>query len=175
MQDEKDSYPIDDYSLKTFPILRDYLEPGTKLTLESTASSILNLLPDFGPYPTRHEERAFSDLCIEMGEQIPYNHPSQLKLVELLAYIGMSEKLGEMAHLIEVPRIVRYAKCRSPLTFRRVPNLANFIATSSWVRKSGKALMVGALNSSLLSPRCSQFYDTLLIWKVAQVHSQNIL
>ena len=164
MQDEKDHYPIDAYSLKTFPILRDYLEPGTKLSLESTASSILNLLPDFGPYPTRIEERSFSGLCIEMGEQIPYHHPSQLKLVELLAYIGMSEKLGEMAHLIEVPRIVRYTQCRSPVTFRRVRNLANFIATSSSGRKSGKVLMVGAANSALLLVRCSRLMNTLLKW-----------
>ena len=158
MQDEKDSFPIDDYSLKTFPILRDYLEPGTHLTLESTASSILNLLPEFGPYP-RTEESSFSGLCIEMGEQIPYHHPSQLKLVELLAYIGMSEKLGEMAHLIEVPRIVRYAKCRSPVTFRRVRNLANFIATSTWGKQPGKALMVGALNPSLLLLRCPRLLN----------------
>ena len=120
MEDEKDPIPIDPYSLKTFAILRDYLEPDTQLTLESTAGSILNLLPEKDPHHGI-EVRSFSDLFIEMAEQIPYHHPSQLKLVELLAYIGMSEKLGTMSHsMIEVPRIVRYPRCRSPVTIRRV-------------------------------------------------------
>ena len=106
LQDEKDHLTIDAYTLKTFPILRDYLEPGTHLTLESTARSILNLLPEHDPYHSI-EEFCFSGLCIEMAEQIPYHHPSQLKLVELMRYIGMSEKLGKMSrYVIKVPRIV---------------------------------------------------------------------
>ena len=138
IEGEKDPMPIDPYSLKTFAILRDYLEPDTQSSLESTACSILNLLPEKDP---NHgiEVRSFSDLCIEIAEQIPYHHPSQLKLVELLAYIGMSEKLGKMSRSeIEVPRIVRYPTCRSPVTIRRVRNLLNFTDTSSWGRRSGK-------------------------------------
>ncbi|KAM0800256.1 hypothetical protein BDR22DRAFT_852342 [Usnea florida] len=149
-EDEKDLYPIDSYSLETFAILRDYLEPETQLSIESTASSILNLMPEKDSH-LGVEGRSFSDLCIEMAEQIPYHHPSQLKLVEFLAYIGMSEKLGRMSHsMIEVPQITRYIRCRSLVTTRRVRNLANFIDTSSWGRKLGKILMVAALNSSLL-------------------------
>ena len=156
MHDEKDQFPIDPYSLKTFAILRDYLEPDTQLKLESTASSILNLLPENDPHHGI-EVGSFSGLCIEMAEQIPYHHPSQLKLVELLAYIGISEKLGRMSHsMIEVPRIIRYIRGRSPVTSRRVRNLANSIATSSWGRNLQKALMVGAFNSSLLLLRCSR-------------------
>ena len=131
MEEEKDGTYISPYSLKTFAILRDYLEPDTQSTLESTASSILNLMPEKDPHQGI-EGRSFSDLCIEMAEQIPYHHPSQLKLVELLAYIGMSEKLGSMFHsMIEVCRITRYARCRSLVTIRRVRNPANFIDTSS--------------------------------------------
>ena len=105
LHDEKDSYPVDPYELKTFAILRDYLEPDSQLRLESTAASILNLLPEKDPNHGS-EVYDFSGLCIELAEQIPYHHPSQLKLVELLAHIGMSDRLGKMSRSeIEVPRI----------------------------------------------------------------------
>ena len=84
-----------DVDYKTFHLLRDFLQPTTALTLKSTARSILDILPaDKDPYS--NEVYAFSTTCIEFGEQIPYHHPSQLKLVALLEHISYSTKLGKI-------------------------------------------------------------------------------
>lgn len=86
-----------------FRLLRDYLQPDTTMTLESTARSILALLPDSAPHeaPHSYDVYDFGGVCIELSEQIPYHHPSQLKLVGLLELLGQSTKLGQI-HFSEV-------------------------------------------------------------------------
>lgn len=86
--------PTESLAHKTFHILHDFLQPDTASTLETTAQSILDLLPENAPYG--HEVWIFGETCIEVAEQIPYHHPSQLKLAALLDYIGMSPKLGKI-------------------------------------------------------------------------------
>lgn len=86
--------PTESLAHKTFHILHDFLQPDTASTLETTAQSILDLLPENAPYG--HEVWILGETCIEIAEQIPYHHPSQLKLAALLDYIGMSPKLGKI-------------------------------------------------------------------------------
>lgn len=78
---------------KIFQLLRGFLQPDTNMTLQSTAQSILDLLPEKDPQST--EIWSFGEICIELAEQIPYYHPSQLKLAALLEYLGKSTKLGQ--------------------------------------------------------------------------------
>ena len=89
--------PTDAFELKLFPILRDYLQSNTAITLESTVNSILDLLPENSPNLT--DVWSFGQICIELVEQIPYHHLSQLKLAGLLEYIGKSTKLGQIGVL----------------------------------------------------------------------------
>lgn len=98
--------PTSDIMHKVFKILRVFLQPNTVVTQQSAANSILDLLPDKAPESTEVWE--FGELCIELAEQIPYHHPSQLKLVGLLHYLGMSTKFGSMqTYKVELPRPLR--------------------------------------------------------------------
>lgn len=104
---------------QTFALLRDFLQPDSTLTLEFTARSIENLLPGKAPLST--EVWDFGESCIEVAEQIPYHHPSQLKLAELLEYLANSPKLGQ-AHTSKVSYIRHFdfwmstSGCRLPPT-----------------------------------------------------------
>ena len=110
--------PTDAFCEKLFPILRGFFQPHTAMTLESTANSILDLLPEKAPHST--DVRSFGELCIELVEQVPYHHKSQLKLAGLLEYLGKSTKLGQIdTFKVEVPRAFRDSGCRSSLTIRR--------------------------------------------------------
>lgn len=75
---------------KVAAILRDFLQPDTKLSLHEAAGSLLALIPDNA---SEHAEVcSFGEICVELAEQIPYHHPSQLKLTQLLHYLSMSPK-----------------------------------------------------------------------------------
>jgi hypothetical protein len=76
---------------RTFDLLCDFLQPHTTSTRDSTAQAILKMLPENAS--DSMEVGSFGDTCIEVAEQIPYHHPSQLKLVDLLEYLGRSTKL----------------------------------------------------------------------------------
>lgn len=71
-------------------ILRDFLQPDTKLSLKDAAEALLVLIPtDASDYA---EVFSFGEICVELAEQIPYRHPSQLKLTQLLHYVSRSPK-----------------------------------------------------------------------------------
>ena len=100
--DLKMEVPTDTFCERLFPILRGFLQPDTTTTLELTANSILDLLPENHPHSS--DVLSFGELCIELVEQIPYHHPSQLKLAGLVEYLGMSTKLGQIMNLkVEMP------------------------------------------------------------------------
>ena len=82
----------DPLSVKVFEILRDFLQSNAALTLQNTARSILALLPENDS--DSMEVLSFSETCIEVAEQIPYHHPSRLKLAGLMEQMGRSTKLG---------------------------------------------------------------------------------
>ena len=46
MGDDEDAFPPCPHEEEMFTILRDYLQPDTRLSLKSTANSILDLLPE---------------------------------------------------------------------------------------------------------------------------------
>ncbi|KAI9749597.1 MAG: 1,3-beta-glucanosyltransferase gas1 [Chaenotheca gracillima] len=87
MEDVED----DIFTEKSFNLLHDFLQPTTTLTLESTADSILEVLSSCDPEGL--EVWDFGETCIMLAEQIPYHHPSQLKLVRLLEYLGKPNSL----------------------------------------------------------------------------------
>jgi hypothetical protein len=80
-----------DLDQQAFAILRDFLEPDSKTSLNSACTSILALLPDKDP--DGMPVWLLGELCIELAEQIPYSHISQLKLVRLLQQMSSSPKV----------------------------------------------------------------------------------
>ena len=78
--------PDDEICVKTLHILQDFLQPSSRLTVQSAAQSILKLLPGNDPYSI--EVMEFGGTCIEVAEQIPYHHPSQIKLADLIEELG---------------------------------------------------------------------------------------
>lgn len=70
-----------DYSgAEVFPIL-NFLQPNSEPLLSSAAKSILKLLPDA---PDSNEVYEFGNMVIELARQIPYHHPSHVKLARLM-------------------------------------------------------------------------------------------
>ena len=75
---------------RAFLVLRDYLQPDSEAALSAASASILNMLPEEDPKEL--SILSLSELCIELAEQIPYSHPSQMKLVRLLQQVAQSPK-----------------------------------------------------------------------------------
>ncbi len=82
-----------DYSeARVATILRDFLQHNTKMSLKETATLLLVLIPSNA---SEHSEVcSFGGICVELAEQIPYHHPSQLKFVQLLGFLSMSPKFS---------------------------------------------------------------------------------
>ena len=79
-----------DFSEKWFPFLSSYLQPEFDMTLGAKVQSTIDLLAEEAA--STNESYNLSMLYIELAEQIPYHHPSQLKLARLVKRIGESEK-----------------------------------------------------------------------------------
>ncbi|GIK03849.1 hypothetical protein Aspvir_007924 [Aspergillus viridinutans] len=81
-----------DYSQeKVFQILNDYLQPDTKTSLDSAVHWILALLPEKEPLST--EVWDVGEVVLQLAEQIPYHHPSQIKLARFMEELTLSPKL----------------------------------------------------------------------------------
>lgn len=80
-----------DLDQQAFPILRDFLQPDSEQSLNPTSISILTLLADEDP--NGKPMLFLGELFIELAEQIPYSHPSQLKLARLLQQMSLSDKV----------------------------------------------------------------------------------
>lgn len=72
----------DPLSDKIFEILCKTLQPDGELSLESAARQISSLLPEGQPYSDKVGR--FLTTCYEVAEQIPYSHPSMIKLVSVI-------------------------------------------------------------------------------------------
>lgn len=78
---------------KVFLILQDYLQPDSKTSLESAVQSILSLIPENASLLT--EVYYLGLVFLELAEQIPYDHPSQIKLARVVEELSRSAKLTE--------------------------------------------------------------------------------
>lgn len=75
---------------KMATILRDFLQPDSKVSLHEISREILALIP--ANAVNNAEVGSFGEICVELAEQIPYDHPSQLKLAQLLHSLSHSPK-----------------------------------------------------------------------------------
>ncbi|KZF26977.1 hypothetical protein L228DRAFT_265324 [Xylona heveae TC161] len=79
---------------KAFNILRKYLEPDSEVSIDKTAIQITDMLPSSGGKEYGKGDSSFAYLVIEIAEQIPYHHLSQVKLVWLVQRLVLSAKLN---------------------------------------------------------------------------------
>ncbi|KAK2759837.1 hypothetical protein FQN54_002571 [Arachnomyces sp. PD_36] len=80
-----------------FVILRDFLQPKSTLSLESVVSALVDLLPEDAPESSA--VYSFGALCLDMGERIPYHHPSHQKMALLLEKLGVFTKVNSKTYL----------------------------------------------------------------------------
>jgi len=80
-----------DLDPRTSDILRDFLQLDSQTSLNSASTSILALLPD--GEPEGPSVCLLGDLCVQIAKQIPYSHPSQLKLARLIQQMASSPKV----------------------------------------------------------------------------------
>ena len=109
--DLKSEDSLDDpFTFKVFSLLSDHLQPDTTSTQQSTAKALLDLLPDGKPESS--DIWSFGETCIDLAEQIPYHHPSQLKLAALLDCMGKSTKLkSSSGGKVSTPYSIHRVRC----------------------------------------------------------------
>lgn len=77
---------------KIFLILRDFLQdPNTDRSFETIVKEILELIPENAQQST--EVWCLSEVFWYLAEQIPYHHPSQIKLVQVVEELSRSVKI----------------------------------------------------------------------------------
>lgn len=74
-----------------FTHLSDFLQPNAEKSLWETVESISYILPDA---PTSMEACITGDIILEIAEQIPWHHPSQLRLAQIAQVLTTSSKLS---------------------------------------------------------------------------------
>ena len=143
---EMEDFADHEVTEKTFYVLRDFLQPNAAPTLESTAQTLLDLLPAEKTVGS-DELMFFNNVCIDFAEQIPYCHPSQHKLAALMECLAGSAKLnvshptsygGERMHWMGAElREVWAGMCWGPRTWWRsadsCPALKHQIAITPWL------------------------------------------
>ncbi|KAL3476732.1 hypothetical protein BJX99DRAFT_258066 [Aspergillus californicus] len=77
---------------KLFPILNDFLQPDTTRSLDETFKAIMDLLPQSTSVDT--DVWAAGTVILELAEQIPYSHPSQLKLARLVDTLSLTDRFN---------------------------------------------------------------------------------
>ncbi|SMR45609.1 unnamed protein product [Zymoseptoria tritici ST99CH_1E4] len=131
--EEPDDDPLSD---DVFGILRNTLQPDSELPLETAVQQITALLLDARLYS--REVRVFLETCYKLAEQIPYSHPSMIKLVALIDSV-----LGSIAEFQEAETGLavgddRFQKLGETLTPAEDPSkYVNFQAFAAQLCKRG--------------------------------------
>jgi hypothetical protein len=76
--------------LHVLHILNDFLQPNSTNSLQETVQSILALLPVNAPLS--NEVWSAGTVIIEIAAQIPYSHPLQLKLANLVEQLSNADR-----------------------------------------------------------------------------------
>lgn len=81
---------------KAFGVLKRYLEPGGDMSMEEALKLIDDMLPDPDERDLHFQLGNFSCLILEQAEQIPYDHPAQMRFARFLQRLQRSYKLNEI-------------------------------------------------------------------------------
>lgn len=87
---------------KAVEILRRYLEPGGDLSIGEATKLIDDMLPSPDERDLHFQLGNFGCLTLEQAQQIPYDHPAQMRFARLLQRLQRSYKLNEICCTDEV-------------------------------------------------------------------------
>lgn len=79
-------------SAEYFEVLREVVQPDATLATSDALEQLLGILPN----DSVDELMNLLQTCCEVGEQIPYHHASQSKLVTVLDSVLNSEKVVKL-------------------------------------------------------------------------------
>lgn len=75
---------------KVLKLMQDFLQPDSTLEVSKVGHYLLAMVPEKG---NRQELFELGEAYIELAEQIPYHHPSQLKLARLVELTSRSSRV----------------------------------------------------------------------------------
>lgn len=89
------------YEYRVFVIVENFLQPHSKISLEEASDSVI------GIFPVGHLDLSpINSVCLELAEQIPYTHPSLVKLSRLLWMVGRNKRRiissGQKVHILHL-------------------------------------------------------------------------
>ncbi|KAH8650568.1 hypothetical protein BGZ60DRAFT_421368 [Tricladium varicosporioides] len=90
------SYLENDHQI--FLILRDFLQPYSSILFDTAVQRVFTILTQ-----SHANFRSFNSVCLELAEQIPYHHPSQLKLTRLVWLMGRNRGNDDGNSLMDTP------------------------------------------------------------------------
>lgn len=106
---------------RAFDVLQRYLQ--SQLSVKEAAKEITGMLPEPEAHKTRGAEIGlFGSFLCQMARQIPYSHPAQTRLVQLIQRVSHSPKLTGQGNddvctqTLIVSRWIMKLSCGGPLT-----------------------------------------------------------
>jgi hypothetical protein len=78
---------------KAFGILTRYLEPGSDLSDEQAAELLYDILPSADNEKLSSQPDMLGCVLLDVAKQIPYHHPSQIRLLNLFKHLGKTDKM----------------------------------------------------------------------------------
>ena len=92
-------------SRRVFRILRKVLQPESTITAEDAAGALASLLPPIASTSDGSDElSSIMEVFLEIAWQIPYNHPSMIKLVRtVLCVLESNRSLRLSNELVSAP------------------------------------------------------------------------
>ncbi|CRG86319.1 hypothetical protein PISL3812_03324 [Talaromyces islandicus] len=78
---------------KAFGILTRYLEPGSDLSDEQATELLYDILPSPDNKKLSGQPDMLGCVLLDIAKQIPYHHPSQIRLLNLFKRLGKTDKM----------------------------------------------------------------------------------
>jgi hypothetical protein len=78
---------------KAFGILTRYLEPGSDLSDEQATELLYDILPSPENKELSSQPAMLGCVRHDIAKQIPYHHPSQIRLLNLFKRLGKTDKM----------------------------------------------------------------------------------
>lgn len=78
---------------KAFGILTRYLEPGSDLSEEQATELLYEILPKADDKKLAGQPDMLGCVLLDIAKQIPYYHPSQIRLLKLFKHLGKTDRM----------------------------------------------------------------------------------
>ncbi|KAL2841845.1 hypothetical protein BJY01DRAFT_236210 [Aspergillus pseudoustus] len=157
---EKSSNPTS-LDFRVFQVLNDFLQPSTTTSLDFAVQAILALLPENAPESS--EVWSAGSVFVEIAGQIPYHHPSQLKLATLIEELSNADKFTQKR---QDEKGFRYRCQRLKETVRDSYNTPNDEDVNEWPN-------LNAFYAHLDARHVFSNHPTFMIWTMRSAFEEN--